>query len=184
MAPRHTVFPAGPRNFELRRGLTLVELMVVVAIMATLAWLVTQGLERTKDRAREAKCMALLRGIGTGLQVYAAENQQQFPVLTSDNVELQRTGKAGAMDLRFELYTYDSALWNAVCPSDPRRKGDPNSANPTYVSYVYLQSEGLDLGKLTRSIPTVRDSGYFHGRPGQWKSTVLFTDQHLEMETW
>lgn len=165
-------------------ALTLVELLVCVVILAILAVLVGEGSSSYRERVRAVKCMANLRGLGNALQIYAAESESRLPSLTPDNVEIGvPQGARGGMDIRFVLVQYDSALWSLVCPSDPRTKACPDSANPWYVSYLYLQEGGLDLGQVTGTVTVMRDSGFFHGRPGRWKSSMLFSDQHLEMES-
>lgn len=184
MVPGPTCFPATCRSNR-AQGLTVVELLLVVVILGILAVLVSQGLQRTKDRAREVQCLAMLRGVGVALHVYAAESESHLPALSPENIELDgKFGVTGGVDIRFAIFPYDSALWNAVCPSDPRVKTDPDRRNPSYVSYMYLQTRGLDLGQVTAAVPVVRDGGYYHGRRGKWKSSVLFSDQHLEMEVW
>ncbi len=167
-----------------RRGLTLVELLFCVAIVGILGALVSAGMGTYRERARGLQCMAMLRGVGAALQIYAAESESHLPSLPPDNVELGGGGGKGALDIRFELAQYDSALWMAVCPSDPRLKQNPNVRGPTYVSYIYLPEEGLDLGKVEQPVCIVRDGGYYHGHPGNWKASLLFSDQHLEMQKW
>ncbi|NUN93728.1 MAG: type II secretion system protein [Verrucomicrobiae bacterium] len=167
-----------------RRAFTLLEILLAVGILAILATLGLRQFEDYRRRARAAQCLANLRGIGNGLQIYAAENSGRLPALTADNVNLDGGGGAGGIDLRFVLIQYDSAYWGMVCPSDPRKKNDPHAGDPTYLSYIYLHSNGLDLGALTTPIRVARDSGYHHGRPGKLKSAILFSDQHLEMESW
>jgi type II secretory pathway pseudopilin PulG len=158
--------------------------MLVVVILAILAVLGLKELEIYRERARTAKCLSNLRGLGNGLHVYASDNDGWLPSLTDDNVDLRGGGGVGGVDLRFALIQYDTAYWGMVCPSDPRRKNDSNDGSPTYLSYIYLPQNGLNLADHNQSVRVARDSGYFHGRRGNRKSTVLFTDQHLELEPW
>jgi type II secretory pathway pseudopilin PulG len=167
-----------------RSALTIVELLLVVVILSILAALAVPEYESYRERARATKCLANLRALGNGLHVYAADNEGWFPSLTDDNVCLDGGGGVGGVDLRFALIRYDSVYWSMVCPSDPRTRKDPNAGNPTYLSYIYLPQSGLELGHVTTPVRVARDSGYFHGRRGNPKSTILFSDQHLEMESW
>jgi prepilin-type N-terminal cleavage/methylation domain-containing protein/prepilin-type processing-associated H-X9-DG protein len=57
-----------------RRGFTLVELLVVVAIVALLASILLPSLSAARQRARAATCRANLHGIMVGVHAYAAEN--------------------------------------------------------------------------------------------------------------
>jgi prepilin-type N-terminal cleavage/methylation domain-containing protein len=54
-----------------RRGFTLIELLVVVAIIALLVSILLPSLQRAKEQAKTAVCVANLKAVGTGLQSYA-----------------------------------------------------------------------------------------------------------------
>lgn len=59
-----------PRN---RRAFTLVELLVVVAIIALLIGILIPAIGRARAVAQQTTCLAQLRGIGNGVNTYAAE---------------------------------------------------------------------------------------------------------------
>jgi prepilin-type processing-associated H-X9-DG protein len=65
-------FP-GPRRP--RRGLALIEVLVVVATVAILAALFLQSLPRSRETARRADCSSNLRLIGLALQAYEHKNR-------------------------------------------------------------------------------------------------------------
>lgn len=167
------------------QAMTLIELLFVVVILAILASLVGQGIGRYRERMRLIQCGANLRGLGTALHIYATEADGQLPNLTPDSMEIPiPAGHVGGMDIRLVLFQYDPILWRVICPSDPRRKTAPDELNPWFVSYFYLQERGLDLGNVTTPVCVIRDGGFFHGKPGSFKSSLLFSDQHMEMESW
>jgi len=60
-------------------GFTLVELLVVVAIIAILASLLLPGLTRAREYAYFARCKNNLRQAGIGLLINAADNKGQIP---------------------------------------------------------------------------------------------------------
>ncbi len=60
-------------------GFTLVELMVVVAIVAILASLLLPALARAKEKAKVAKAHAELYGVGLALEMYADDHDGQLP---------------------------------------------------------------------------------------------------------
>src|SRR5687768_8848985 len=62
-------------------GFTLLELIVVVAIIAILAAVIIPMWMRTQRNARAAECMNNLRQIGTGLTRYLGDHDQTFPTL-------------------------------------------------------------------------------------------------------
>jgi prepilin-type N-terminal cleavage/methylation domain-containing protein len=51
-------------------GFTLIELLVVIAIIAVLAGILVPALGRARDSSRNVKCLANLKGIGVGVQIY------------------------------------------------------------------------------------------------------------------
>jgi prepilin-type N-terminal cleavage/methylation domain-containing protein len=61
------------------RAFTLVELLVVMAIIALLAALLLPALARAKEKARAAKVHAELYGLGLALHMYADDNEGQLP---------------------------------------------------------------------------------------------------------
>lgn len=59
-----------------RRGLTLIEVMVVVSIVALLAVVVIQSLTRSRVAAIESTAIANLRTLANSLEMYRSANQQ------------------------------------------------------------------------------------------------------------
>src|SRR5688500_4581816 len=63
------------------RGFTLLELVVVVAIISILAAVTIPLWMRAQRGARATECVGNLRQIGTGLTRYLGEHDQTFPTL-------------------------------------------------------------------------------------------------------
>lgn len=53
-----------------RVGFTLIELLVVISVIAVLMGLLFPALGRARETSRNVKCLANLKGIGMGLQMY------------------------------------------------------------------------------------------------------------------
>ena len=62
-----------PREAE--RGFTLIELMIVVAIIAILAGILIPNFVNARSQAQTAACESNLRAIATALELYYADNQ-------------------------------------------------------------------------------------------------------------
>lgn len=60
-------------------GFTLVELLVVTAIIALLAALLAPAVMRALEAARQARCGSRLRQVGMGFQLYLNDYEQVYP---------------------------------------------------------------------------------------------------------
>lgn len=61
------------------RGFTLIEMLVVIAIIATLAGIIFPVLSKAKDRAYQVQCTNNLKQIGTAIQMYHQDWEDRFP---------------------------------------------------------------------------------------------------------
>jgi prepilin-type N-terminal cleavage/methylation domain-containing protein len=62
-----------------RAGFTLVELLVVMAIIGLLAAMLLPATARAKRRAHNTVCVNQLRQLGAAVRMYADENEQRLP---------------------------------------------------------------------------------------------------------
>jgi len=63
----------------MRKGFTLVEIMIVVAILALLAMIAMPSLLRARVNANEANAQATLKTIATGCETFSAANSGSYP---------------------------------------------------------------------------------------------------------
>jgi prepilin-type processing-associated H-X9-DG protein len=72
-----------------RQSFTIVELLVVMAIMALLAGLALPGMQLGIRKAQSVQCSENLRGIGSAVLAWAADNNETLP-------EINQTAPPGA----------------------------------------------------------------------------------------
>ena len=67
---------------NVRRGFSLIELIVVIGIIVLLAAILAPMLEKGREQAIQVKCGNNLRQIGAGLSMYANDNGGAYPRTT------------------------------------------------------------------------------------------------------
>src|SRR5262249_644776 len=73
--------PAPHTGAPISCGFTILELLVVVAIIALLVAILIPSLSEARDQAKSAKCLANMQDMGTGMNSFAAGHRGRFQVV-------------------------------------------------------------------------------------------------------
>ena len=119
---------------------TLVELLVVIAVIALLISILIPALSRAREQANKVKCLSNLRQLGMAFVMYAGDNKQLFPfhadiggMFAEDWIywEQQRDPKRSAV----AKYIGNINPGAFRCPSD--RLNRPRILVPSWGPYQY-----------------------------------------------
>jgi prepilin-type N-terminal cleavage/methylation domain-containing protein/prepilin-type processing-associated H-X9-DG protein len=155
------------RASPVKRGFTLVELLVVIGVLVLLLSLLLPALARARAQARSVRCASNMRQLCQGLLCYVAQNKQRFP----PNVSFPSPGQ----------FWYQRDRWEGMLTPTPREQDgvftcpeDPEAVR-SYSMNVWMSSE-ID-GDILRQTPV----------PGRlWGSSLAGGGSHviLLIESW
>jgi prepilin-type N-terminal cleavage/methylation domain-containing protein/prepilin-type processing-associated H-X9-DG protein len=134
------------------RGFTLVETLVVMAVIGVLSAILFPALSRARDRAGQAACISSLRELGQALTLYVADNDELFPSglgVVGDERVWAGEGWAG------QSRPYHRSAGLLRCPADGQAAAGPHDG---VVSYGY----NINLV----AVPGDMDDGYHQPPPG------------------
>lgn len=102
------------------RAFSLIELIVVIAIIGILAVLVTPQYQKFLARSESVACMNNLRQIGIAVLGYVGENNSKYPIIEPNPEDplYEPEAEATPMLEALEPYGLSSALLK--CPSDSK----------------------------------------------------------------
>jgi prepilin-type N-terminal cleavage/methylation domain-containing protein/prepilin-type processing-associated H-X9-DG protein len=163
---------------------TLIEMLVVIAIMALLAGLLLPVLSKAKQAGRSTACLSNLRQIGISLQIYVQEHENRMPVmydaLLSTNPPVTN------------LATMDRVLTNYLgnprilrCPADKKQLFDQTGSSYGWNALLNGQlSDQLKVFNIAfdpHQIPVIFDKETFHRTSGRKRGVnYLFADGHIK----
>jgi prepilin-type N-terminal cleavage/methylation domain-containing protein len=188
------------------RAFTLVEMLVVIAIIAILAALLLPALLRGKQRALRVECIGNLKQIGTAFQIFAHDHHGRFPmeISTTEGGSHEYVDAGNNISGPFYFsYRHLQTLANElvvprmlVCPADTARESAPSfgalqNSNVSYFVGVYSDPD-VPAAILAGDRNITNDSGATpsmvrSGAGLRWtrelhlfKGNVLFSDSHVE----
>lgn len=162
------------------RGLTVLELLLVVAVLAILAAVIIPSAGIINARANAAKCLSNLRQIGIGLQLYLQDHDMQMPDLEAGR--RSRDEDVPVIDTVLAEYLDDASVF--ICPADPKiglASGTSYFWNPA----LNLQRVGtlnfLMLEDALSRIPVMSDKEGWHLYRDN-RVNFLYADGHASQD--
>jgi prepilin-type processing-associated H-X9-DG protein len=124
------------------RGLSLLEVIAVIAVSLLIAMILIPPTGVPKNKARRIKCTSNLKNVGLAFRIFATDNDGQFPD------DLLRTNHAEVFPI--DAAQYFLSLTNELstpvlvhCPSDKRKMASSfTNFNSKNVSYFVSLSTG------------------------------------------
>lgn len=164
----------------MRRAFTLLELLVVLAVVGTLVGLGFPAYRRAVQNARATVCLSNLRQLGGALNLYLADHEMRMPVLEAGR--RSKGEEKASIDTVLGTYVKDARVF--ACPAD-----DGNFARDTGTSYFWNTAlNGQPVGALRflviedqSRIPVISDKEGFHPYQAN-KVNILFADGHATKE--
>jgi prepilin-type N-terminal cleavage/methylation domain-containing protein len=171
MLPAKRRFERGP----LTGAFTLIELMVVIAIIAILAAMLLPGLAKGKSQAHIAQCKSNLRQWGAAVVMYAGDNNNYF----QDN--------SGGLEPSWVSQTFTNFFAAYLMKDIPGTTADPRATTdvlfcPTDQWHRLYEEVGVNIDGVNRAQPI----GYVYlpGRVDPSSTGWTFSDPWPELSGW
>ncbi|MDX2065090.1 MAG: prepilin-type N-terminal cleavage/methylation domain-containing protein [Fimbriimonadaceae bacterium] len=161
----------------MKRAFTLVEVLVVIAIIVVIAGITFTVSARARFAAKESECMSNLRQIGTGIHLYAGDHDDSMPATPTQTTMRQIEGSSRMVTVEGDPKRWRDSLLRYVgseqvfyCPLD----GFANKAE------AYHSDSGVRTNEFT-SYQTielfgwrVQENGTLTARMSEIKPDVVY----------
>jgi prepilin-type N-terminal cleavage/methylation domain-containing protein/prepilin-type processing-associated H-X9-DG protein len=124
------------RHHAVRNAFTLVELLIVIAIIGVLIGLLMPVVSGARESAKRTQCAAHLRTLGQAMIAYGADNDRKLPIHVSPGAFLWDIGR----ETRDSLVKYGAERKTLYCPTVERESDDSfwNFSSWTVAGYWFL----------------------------------------------
>ncbi|MDB6019978.1 MAG: hypothetical protein JWR19_4467 [Pedosphaera sp.] len=166
-----------------KRAFTLIEVLVVIAIIGILVALLLPALKRMKETGRSAVCLNNLHQIGIALQLYVQDNQNRIPHMYDKSASIGLGTNGSSVDVL--LASHLGSLLVLRCPSDAQQIYELTGSSYSWNSALNGQdADHLNFVGLTdkpHQIPVMFDKQKFHIVRGETRAiNYLFADGHIK----
>ena len=180
MAPTHKSLRPLHSN-SIPAAFTLIELLLVIALIATLAGLLLPALSRAKEAGRATACLSNLRQAGVALQLYTQDHNNRLPFMRDQSLTV--TNELPGPDQVLSNYLGNVRVLR--CPSDLQRLFETTGSSYSWNSLLNGQNADqltvLGLNFNPHQIPLMFDKEKFHAARGEKKAqNFLYADGHIK----
>lgn len=133
------------------KGFTLMELMVVIAIIVILAGFLTPALNRARRQAKKVECMNNLKQVSIALHAYALDNNEYFPagedtaglavLVTQGYITISQVCQCTEAAVP-ATYVYDGGLRESTASATKSIAWCPSAAHSSPTAYNILYGDG------------------------------------------
>jgi len=167
------------------RGFTLLELLVVIAVIGVLASLLLPVLGRVKESGRSAACLSNLHQIGIALQLYVDANNNRLPVMRDRSPDTNSPATNTLPSVEVVLRTELGNTNVLRCPSDKDHVYEQTGSSYSWNSLLNGQNADslkvLGMNFDPHAIPVFYDKQSFHAARGPNKAVnYLYADGHIK----
>ncbi|MCS7091517.1 MAG: type II secretion system protein [Verrucomicrobiota bacterium] len=192
------------RHRDPQSGFTLLELLVVIAVVAMLAALLMPTLARAKDGAQRAACISNLRQLAFVYHLYSEEHGNKLP--TNDMLgrsNYRMLADPLGLPSYFRSYCPTNRVW--MCPAGRRTLSSngvnyawsraqglisSNSSNYAFDrmssmfvvwdNYPYALPSVFGVPEITGGPPVITRALWYYPHSGKKKVNWLYLDGHVE----
>ena len=175
-----------------RSGFTLIELLAVIVIIAVIATISTPGLQRAIEKSRSVACAGNLRSIGTAVQLYLGDHENNFPIIEPYPSQPVYPADQGAAGMLAVLGPYGVEAKTLQCPTDAHEDNNFTKEGTSYMWNPTADGENLtaimiygrnnrahllkSLSRLSLCSDFTSESGV---GPHSGKINTLYADGHV-----
>lgn len=148
-----------------RRGFTLIEMMVVIAMIVMLIAILLPSMSHAREHARQVQCMSNIRQVTQAVLQYAADSESYFLPLDPNNAQVGLASREDDSEVILPLNRYLHSPRVFHCPSDSRDGKLTYSVSDylggTWPAYLRRARRVLDVTNAATTFAVIEETDYF-----------------------